>query len=86
LDKASLQPEVRDFEPSIALFAGTAGLDVIERLIPQAQRALKSGGWLVMEIGLGQDAQIRSLLRTWNDLRLTPDLQGIPRVVAARGA
>ena len=84
LDKASLQREVRDFEPHAALFAGTTGLDVIERLIPQAQRALKCGGWLVMEIGLGQDAALETLLREWSARTFTNDLQGIPRVVQAQ--
>jgi release factor glutamine methyltransferase len=83
-DKESLQSEVRDFEPHAALFAGPTGLDVIERLIPQTQPALKCGGWLVMEIGQGQEAAIRHLLSGWRDLRFVPDLQGIPRVVGAQ--
>jgi len=85
-DKESLQPEVRDFEPPAALFAGPTGLDVIERLIPQAQRALKSGGWLAMEMGKGQDRVVRDLLSSWSALRFVPDLQGIPRAVAAQRA
>jgi release factor glutamine methyltransferase len=83
-DEAILQSEVRDFEPHSALFAGPTGLDVIQRLIPQAQRALKCGGWLLMEIGQGQDAAIRELLSTWKDLRFAPDLQGIPRIATAQ--
>ena len=83
-DKETLQPEVRNFEPHAALFAGPTGLDVIQRLIPQAQRALKCGGWLVMEIGQGQDVAMRRLLSGWRDLRWVPDLQGIPRVVGAQ--
>jgi len=84
LDKVTLQPEVRDFEPHAALFAGPTGLDVIERLIPQALRALKRGGWLLMEMGKGQDVPLRDVLQKWNNLRFIPDLQGIPRVVAAQ--
>lgn len=83
-DKNFLQPEVRDFEPHSALFAGAKGLDVIERLIPQASQALKRGGWLLMEIGKGQDLQVRHLLREWGSVRFVADLQGIPRVVAAQ--
>jgi release factor glutamine methyltransferase len=83
-DKETLQPEVRDFEPHTALFAGPNGLDVIERLIPQAQRALKCGGWLVMEIGQGQDSAVDAALSKWNNRAFVNDLQGIPRVVQAQ--
>jgi release factor glutamine methyltransferase len=84
VDKESLQPEVRDFEPHAALFAGPTGLDVIQRLIPQAQRALKCGGWLVMEIGQGQDAALDAELSKWKQRTFIQDLQGIPRVVQAQ--
>ena len=84
LDKASLQSEVRDFEPHTALFAGPTGLDVIERLIPQAQHALKHEGWLLMEIGKGQGSTTLELLRNWSRVAIEPDLQGIPRVVTAQ--
>jgi len=83
-DKDSLQPEVRDFEPQAALFAGPAGLDVIQRLIPQAQHALKRGGWLAMEIGQGQDVRVENLLKDWRSFAVKLDLQGIPRVVSAQ--
>jgi release factor glutamine methyltransferase len=83
-DKESLQPEVRDFEPHAALFAGPTGLDVIQRLIPQALRTLKCGGWLVMEIGQGQDAAVDVELLQWNKRIFIQDLQGIPRVVQAQ--
>jgi len=83
-DKDCLQSEVRDFEPHTALFAGPTGLGVIERLIPQAQRALKCGGWLVMEIGQGQKEPVEKLLCGWKELRFVPDLQRIPRVVGAQ--
>ncbi len=46
VDWGSLEPQVRDYEPATALFAGPSGLDVYERLIPQAQDALKPSGWL----------------------------------------
>ena len=82
--KESLQSEVRDFEPHAALFAGPTGLDVIQRLIPQALRALKCGGWLVMEIGQGQDAPVDAELLKWNKKTFVQDLQGIPRVVQAQ--
>jgi len=78
------QREVREFEPKVAVFAGESGLEVYRRLIPQAREALKPGGWLVVEIGFSLAAAVQELVRDWAEVRVTPDLQGIPRVVAAR--
>ena len=80
-----LQVEVREHEPHCALFGGgVEGLDIYRRLIPQAARVLKPGGWLVMEIGYTQEQAIRDLLKDWKDVRCVPDLRGIPRVVIAK--
>jgi release factor glutamine methyltransferase len=81
-----VQKSVRDFEPREAVFAGEQGLDVIRPLIEQGHRALKPHGWLAMEIGYSmRDAVVNLLSPTmWEDVRIVPDLQGIPRVVAAR--
>jgi release factor glutamine methyltransferase len=79
-----VQREVREFEPRVAVFAGKQGLEVYKRLIPQARERLKPGGWLVMEIGYSIEEAVRALLQGWSDLRVTRDLQGIARVVAAR--
>ncbi len=79
-----VQLEVRKHEPRNAVFAGETGLEVIERLIPQARESLKPGGWLVMEISGTIADGVRQLLADWSDVRITNDLQGIPRVVAAR--
>ena len=83
-DRASLEPQVRDYEPSGALFAGTSGLDVYERLIPEAHATLEPGGWLLMEIGQGQRDALTQLLSGWNNVGFIDDLQGIPRVACAR--
>ncbi len=85
-DRASLAVEVREYEPSEALFAGPDGLDVYRRLIPQAFAMLVPGGFLALEIGHGQQEEIRDLLTTsgFRDIEFTPDLQGIPRVAAAQ--
>jgi release factor glutamine methyltransferase len=81
-----VQKSVFEFEPRMAVFAGEHGLDVILPLIEQAHTALKSGGWLAMEIGYSmRDAVVNLLTPTmWDEIRVVPDLQGIPRVVAAR--
>lgn len=81
-----VQKSVREFEPLHAVFAGINGLDVISRLIEQAQIAVKPAGWLVVEIGYSMREEVLKLLNPtlWDDVRVVPDLQGIPRVVAAR--
>ena len=84
-DRESLSPDVRDFEPAQALFAGEDGLDVIRALLPQARAALKPGGALVMEIGAGQAGIVTALVAEAGLRLMTirPDLQGIPRIVVA---
>jgi release factor glutamine methyltransferase len=79
-----VQLEVRKFEPRQAVFAGPTGLEVIERLIPQAQTVLKPRGWLVFEISGTIAAAVQNLLRTWTQVQITNDLQGIPRVMRAQ--
>lgn len=83
-DRDSLEPQVRDYEPSTALFAGPSGLDTYERLIPQANEVLKPGGWLLMEIGQGQQDALSGFLSGWSSVSFVDDLQGIPRVACAQ--
>ncbi len=83
-DRESLERQVREHEPELALFAGLDGLDVYRRLIPQAQMALGPGGLLGMEIGYGQRDAMAALLAGWRGVEFLDDLQGIPRVVLAR--
>ena len=79
-----LEPQVFNYEPHSALYAGPTGLEVYERLIPQACKALKPDGWLILEIGFGQQAAIQALLDGWQAMSFVNDLQGIPRVVCAQ--
>jgi release factor glutamine methyltransferase len=79
-----LEPQVANYEPRSALYAGPTGLEIYQRLIPQARTALKPQGRLIMEIGYGQEAALRALLERWSDVSFVPDLQGIPRVVQAQ--
>ncbi len=81
-----LQREVRDFEPQAALFAGPTGLEIYRRIAADAPRVLRPGGWLVMELGFGCEAGVRALLAGWSEIEVTPDLAGIPRVIAAQVA
>jgi release factor glutamine methyltransferase len=79
-----VQLEVRKFEPRNAVFAGPTGIEVIARLLPQAHAALNPGGWLVMEISGTISEEVERLLKYWNDVLISPDLQSIPRVARAR--
>jgi release factor glutamine methyltransferase len=85
-DAANLPREVREHEPSEALFAGDQGLDVYAALINEAARALSGNGIFVVEIGYNGADYVRSLLSVppWLDLVVTRDLAGIERVISAR--
>jgi release factor glutamine methyltransferase len=83
-DDEVLEVQVRDYEPHAALFAGPTGLEVYQRLIPQAHEALVPGGWLLMEIGHGQRSALAELLAGWENVNFKDDLQGIPRVAIAQ--
>jgi len=87
-DHDSLAVEVREHEPHSALFAGPAGLEIYRRLIPEARQFLASNGWLVMEIGYGQQPAIEGLLQasSYHNIHFIPDYQGIPRVASAQRA
>ena len=83
-EEDQVQLEVRKFEPRRAVFAGPTGIEAIERLILQARAALKTGGWLVMEVSGTISEKVRNLLQDWNDVGIRQDLQSIPRVAQAR--
>ncbi len=83
-DKVGLQREVRDWEPEVALYGGESGLDVYERITEGAARVLRPGGWLIMELGFQSRDGVAEMLRAWSEVKIEPDLAGIPRVIAAR--
>jgi release factor glutamine methyltransferase len=84
-DQPTLQREVRDYEPHVALFAGPTGLEIYERLIGAAARVLRPHGWLLLELGYNSLDPVRAMLETaWTDIDVIPDLAGFPRVIAAR--
>jgi release factor glutamine methyltransferase len=85
-EEEQVQLEVRKFEPRTAVFAGSTGMEIINRLIPQAQEVLKPGGWLAMEISGTIADHVKESLAMWHHVQITNDLQGIPRVVSARKA
>jgi len=81
---ATLQPEVRLFEPRGALVAGPEGTELHERLLQEAGRYLSPGGALIMEIGAGQARAIRRIVEQFPGYRfhrLVYDAAGLERVV-----
>ncbi len=84
--RETLQREVRDWEPHLALFGGERGFDFYERIVTDAPRVLRRGGWLVLELGFGCEEFVRELLAGWREVRVEPDLAGIARVAVARRA
>lgn len=89
-DLAALQPEVRDFEPTLALDGGPDGLDAYRVLTSAAPEHLNADGWLLFEVGAGQGDEVKTLLRDagFDDIVMVPDTAGILRVVGGiwRGA
>jgi release factor glutamine methyltransferase len=85
---AGLQPEVRDHEPNLALTDGFTGLTIVERIVAGAFNRLSPHGYLLIEVGFGQSATVREMLREneWSNVELLPDLQGIPRIIAANAS
>ncbi len=60
-DRHGLQREVRDWEPHVALFAGETGFEIYQRIVADAPRVLRPGGWLVMELGFGSaESRVRA--------------------------
>ena len=84
---ASLAPEVRDFEPRVALDGGKDGLAFFRRALPRVGEFLQPEGWFLVEIGAGQDPEVRKIAAENPDLDafdFIPDLAGIKRVFKAR--
>jgi release factor glutamine methyltransferase len=79
-----LSPDVKDFEPCLALDGGPDGLDVYRRLLQEAPCLLAPDGVVLVEIGLGQVDRLCQEIADSNMLKVVnvqPDLQGIPRMV-----
>jgi release factor glutamine methyltransferase len=86
-DLTTLQPEVRDFEPAMALVAGTEGTEIAERVIHQAPEYLKPGSSLIMEMGLGQATALGTIVEAthkFGHVEIVNDLAGIERVILAK--
>ncbi len=85
-DIATLEPEVRDYAPRLALDGGEEGLDCYRAIVAQAPPLLARGGRLIVELGLGQEPAVRALF-TKAGLQAgaaRTDLAGIPRALPAK--
>jgi len=83
-DMEELSPEIRLFEPRLALAGGEDGLDKIRQLCRQISDKLYPGGSILLEIGLGQAGDLTSFLQDLypsGRIKVTPDYAGIDRVV-----
>ena len=79
-----LAADVREFEPRLALVAGASGLEVYQRLLPEAAERLRPGGWLLLETSPMLSESLVELIEATDGLgaaELTRDLAGHPRVI-----
>jgi release factor glutamine methyltransferase len=84
-EEATLQREVREHEPEIALYGGQEGYELYAALVTQAAAHLGQGGIVVFELGHDSLPAVQPLFDTpdWTHVGVTNDLAGIPRVIAA---
>lgn len=83
---AGLPRDIRDYEPRQALLAGPTGVEVIDRLVPQAAERLCPGGWLLMEVSPMIAEAVHALIvrdGRYEASSTVPDLAGHPRVIRA---
>jgi len=86
-DLPTLQPEVRDFEPELALIAGPEGTEIQHRIVSTAPEFLNKYGALIMEMGEGQSDALQRLVNDTSRYEIPEmvnDLAGIERVIVAR--
>lgn len=87
-EMTGLQREVRDWEPALALTDFDDGLSFYRRLLNDAVSRVKSGGYLLCEMGFSQSAEVMTMIdrQYWIEQRLLDDMQGIPRTLLLRRA
>jgi release factor glutamine methyltransferase len=84
-DLPMLQPEIREYEPRMALVTNDEPLEIYKRLAQESANALKPGGWLAVEVGICQAADVASIFESVGFVEASTrrDLAGIERVVFA---
>jgi release factor glutamine methyltransferase len=81
-----LEPEVKDWDPKLALVGGTVGTECIERLLQEALPKVQLGGWLILEIGHDQAKTVVDKASTlgWKNHRIKKDYGDVERFVAVQ--
>ena len=85
--KKDIQKEVQ-YEPDLALYTSDEnGVEFYEKIIKNASKYLNHNGYILFELGIGQSEIVKSLFLeyNYNDIEITKDLDGIDRVICARG-
>ena len=82
----NLAPDVKDYEPRSSLVGGEDGLHYIRKIIRDAKRVLKPGGWCLFEIGMGQSPDVISLFMEagFGSITCKRDINDIERLVRAQ--
>lgn len=82
----TLQPEISQYEPRVALDGGSDGLAVLTRLAHEAHAVLRDGGLLMTEFGDGQETALYEMFTRagWHAVEIKPDESGRPRFLLAR--
>ena len=82
-DIPGLDVSVKDYEPRVALDGGEDGLDFYRAIAEKWKSALRLGGTLIFEVGMGQADAVEDILEKngYEDIKIFPDTQNIPRVV-----
>ncbi|MBI5491567.1 MAG: peptide chain release factor N(5)-glutamine methyltransferase [Deltaproteobacteria bacterium] len=86
-DMEDLAPEIKDYEPEAALYGGEDGLDFYRKIIAGSPAYLAPGGYLIMELGYGQAAEVKGLVSktgAFTGPEIRKDYSGIDRVLKAR--
>ena len=84
---AEMPDEISDFEPSLAFDGGAFGVNLIRRLITDAEKFLCTGGYLAFEVGLGQGAVVKKQVEKssiYSNIKIVNDELGQPRVITAQ--
>ena len=83
----TMPTEIIGFEPSLAFDGGPLGIRIIQKLITEAPKFLRSGGWLCFEVGLGQGTPVKNrVIKSghFEDVETVNDSRGDPRAIVAR--
>lgn len=83
----TMPKEISDYEPRLAFDGGSLGISILMKLIQNAPRFLRKGGWLAFEVGAGQGPAIEKRLRSslrFSEVRSSKDSAGVIRVLMAQ--